>query len=80
MFGGFHKHTYWLTAGIYALLALLFLGVLLKSFGYDAVKMWVYSPKDGNLRGLMCGFAAYAVFMFFLVSPKIRHNLTKLCF
>ena len=76
MFKNFQKYSYWLTTGIYALLALLFFGVLLKSFGYDAVKMWVYSPKDGNLRGLMCGFAAYAIFLLFLISPKIRHNLT----
>ena len=76
MFKNFQKYSYLLTTGIYALLALLFFGVLLKSFGYDAVKMWVYSPKDGNLRGLMCGFAAYAIFLFFLVSPKIHHNLT----
>ena len=76
MFKNFQKYSYWLTTGIYAMLALLFFGVLLKSFGYDAVKMWVYSPKDGNLRGLMCGFAAYAIFLLFLISPKIRHNLT----
>jgi hypothetical protein len=25
---------------------------------------------------LMCGFAAYAIFLLFLISPKIRHNLT----
>ena len=73
---GFQKYSYWLTTGIYALLALLFFGVLLKSFGYDAVKMWVYSPEAGNLRGLMCGLGAYAVFLLFLISPKIRHNLT----
>lgn len=71
----FHKYTYWLPTAIYTILALLFLGVLLKSFGYDAVKMWVYSPVEGNLRGLLCGLAAYAIFLLFLVSPKIRHNL-----
>lgn len=76
MFKNFHKYSYWLSTGIYALLAFLFFGVLLKSFGYDAVKMWVCSPIKGNLRGLVCGFAAYAMFLIFLISPKIRHNLT----
>ena len=77
MFKNFQKYSYWLTTGIYALLALLFFGVLLKSFGYDAIKMWVYSPEDGNLKGLICGFAAYAIFLLFLISPKICHNLTR---
>lgn len=72
----FQKYIYWLTTAIYTILALLFLGVLLKSFGYDAAKMWVNSPVEGNLRGLLCGLAAYAIFLLFLVSPKIRHNLT----
>ena len=53
MFKNFQKYSHWLTTGIYALLALLFFGVLLKSFGYDAIKMWVYSPEDGNLKGLI---------------------------
>ena len=79
MFKNFQKYSYWLTTGIYALLALLFFGVLLKSFGHDAVDMWVNFKtergKQGNMIGLLCGFAAYALFMFFLISPKIRHNL-----
>ena len=52
MFKNFQKYSYWLTTGIYAFLAFLFFGVLLKSFGYDAAKMWVNSPVEGNLRGL----------------------------
>ena len=50
MIKGFKKYAYWITTSIWALLALLFFGVLMKSFGYDAVKMWIFSPKDGNLR------------------------------
>ena len=76
MIKGFKKYSYWITTSIWALLALLFFGVLMKSFGYDAVKMWVYSPEEGNLRGLLCGFAAYTVFLLFLLLPKFRHNLT----
>ena len=76
MIGGFKKYSYWITTSIWALLALLFFGVLMKSFGYDAVRMWVYSPVEGNLRGLLCGFTAYAVFLLFLLLPKFRHNLT----
>ena len=76
MIGDFKKYSYWITTSIWALLALLFFGVLMKSFGYDAVRMWVYAPVEGNLRGLLCGFAAYAVFLLFLLLPKFRHNLT----
>lgn len=43
MFKGFEKYSYWISTFIWAALALLFLGVLFKSFGYDAVRMWVYS-------------------------------------
>lgn len=79
MIRDFQKYSYWLTTGIYTLLALLFFGVLLKSFGYDAVDMWVNFKaergKQGNMIGLLCGFVAYALFLFFLISPKIRHNL-----
>ena len=75
----YRKYSYWITTGFWALLALLFFGVLLKSFGHDAVDMWVNfkteRSKQGNMIGLLCGFAAYALFMFFLISPKIRHNL-----
>ena len=75
----YRKYSYWITTGFWALLALLFFGVLLKSFGHDAVDMWVNFKtergKQGNMIGLLCGFAAYALFMFFLISPKIRHNL-----
>lgn len=73
------KYSYWITTCLWALLALLFFGVLLKSFGYDAVDMWVNFKtergKQGNMIGLLCGFATYAIFLFFLISPKIRHNL-----
>ena len=75
----YRKYSYWITTCCWALLALLFFGVLLKSFGHDAVDMWVNFKtergKQGNMIGLLCGFAAYALFMFFLISPKIRHNL-----
>ena len=75
----YRKYSYWITTCCWALLALLFFGVLLKSFGHDAVDMWVNfnteRGKQGNMIGLLCGFAAYALFMFFLISPKIRHNL-----
>lgn len=71
----YKKFLYWISTCFWAFLALLFLGVLLKSFGFDAVRMWIYSPQNGNLRGLICGFAAYAFCLMFLISPKIRHNL-----
>lgn len=73
--GTYKKFLYWISTCFWAFLALLFLGVLFKSFGFDAVRMWIYSPQNGNLRGLICGFAAYAFCLIFLFSPKIRHNL-----
>lgn len=73
--GTYKKFLYWISTCFWAFLALLFFGVLLKSFGFDAVRMWIYSPQNGNLRGLICGFAAYAFCLMFLISPKIRHNL-----
>lgn len=75
MIGEFKKYSYRITTVVWTLLALLFFGVLLKSFGYDAAKMWITSPEEGNLRGMICGFAAYLAFLLFLCLPKIRHNL-----
>lgn len=75
----YRKYSYWVTTCLWALLAFLFLGVLLKSFGYDALDMWVNlgaaRSTQGNMTGLLFGVAAYIFFLFFLVSPKIRHNL-----
>ena len=79
MIGKISRYTYWATTCLWAFMALLFSGVLLKSFGYDAVDMWVnYGPhrrESGNMVGLLCGFAAYAIFLLFLILPKVRHNL-----
>lgn len=75
----FRQCRYWAATCFWALLALLFFGVLLKSFGYDAqemaVKLGLSASSSGNMFGLFCGFAAYAVFLLFLISPKVRHNL-----
>ena len=71
MIGKISRYTYWATTCLWAFMALLFSGVLLKSFGYDAVDMWVnYGPhrrESGNMVGLLCGFAAYAIFLLFLI-------------
>ena len=75
----FGEYSYWVSTCILALMALLFFGVLLKSFGFDAVDMWVnfgtQKSKEGNMIGLLCGFAAYACFLLFLLVPKFKHNL-----
>lgn len=97
----FRQCRYWAATCFWALLAILFFGVLIKSLIDDAMPMWANSglptsfnltewPQkfrdlysnflnsaliNGNILGLLCGFAAYAVFLLFLISPKVRHNL-----
>ena len=97
----FRQCRYWAATCFWALLALLFFGVLIKSFACDAMTMLLNtdSPSSvhtaelrqtflntwdwlnqtaltkGNMLGLICGFAAYAVFLLFFISPKVRHNL-----
>ena len=71
----YSKYLYWVSTCFWTVLALLFFGVLLKSFGYDAVRMWVTSPVQGNVNGLLYGLVAYGVFLVLLISPKIRHNI-----
>ena len=75
----FRKFTYIVSTCFWAGMALLFLAVLMKSFGYDALDMWVnirFNRKlDGNLLGLTYGLIAYLCFMLLLIIPKIRHNL-----
>lgn len=75
----FGNYSYWVITCFWAVIALIFFGVLLKSFGYDAVNMWVNlgasRHTSGNMAGLLCGFAAYCFFLLFIISPKIRHNL-----
>ena len=64
---------------LFSLLAVLFLGVLVTSFGKNLVDMCVRVGWDwrhtGNYVGLFAGFAAYIVFLIILTVLRIRHNL-----
>ena len=64
---------------LFALLAVLFLGVFITSLGKNAVDMCVRVGFDwrhtGNYVGLIVGFAAYTLFALVLITLRISHNL-----
>lgn len=70
---------YSLSTGFYGLLAILFVLVLLTSLGKNLIDICVRVGWDwrhpGNYVGLFAGFAAYCLFMLFLIIPRMRHNL-----
>ena len=74
-----HKLGYVVSTMLFALLAVLFLGVLITSLGKNAVDICVRVGFDwrhtGNYVGLFVGFTAYALFALTLISLKISHNL-----
>lgn len=71
--------TYYISTGIFSFLAVLFLFVLVTSIGKNVIDICVRVGFDwrqpGNYVGLFAGFAAYLVFLFFLVIPRVKHNL-----
>jgi hypothetical protein len=73
------KLYYILSTTIFALLTLLFVGVLVTSLGKNAVDMCVRIGFNwrltGNYVGLISGFGAYAVFATTLWMFRMRHNL-----
>ena len=73
------KLYYILSTTLFALLALLFVGVLVTSLGKNAVDMCVRVGFDwrhtGNYVGLVAGFVAYGVFATTLWVLRMRHNL-----
>ena len=64
---------------LFSLLAVLYVGVFITSFGKNAVDMCVRVGWDwrhtGNYVGLIAGFAAYILFLIILTILKSRHNL-----
>ena len=73
------KLTYWLSTGIFGVLAILFILVLITSLGKNLIDICVRVGWDwrhpGNYVGLFAGFAAYGVFLFTMIIPRVRHNL-----
>ena len=61
------------------MLAVLFVFVLTASVIENMVDMLVRVGGDwkhpGNYVGLIAGFSAYAVFLLFMIIPRVRHNL-----
>ena len=74
-----YKLYYILSTALFALLTLLFVGVLITSLGKNAVDMCVRVGFDwrhtGNYVGLVAGFVAYGVFATTLWVLRMRHNL-----
>lgn len=68
-----------LSTALFTLLALLFVGVFITSFGKNVIDMCVRIGLDwrhtGNYVGLFAGFGAYAIFMLSLCVPRMKHNL-----
>lgn len=73
------KIYYALSTTLFALLALLFVGVMLTSLGKNVVDMCVRVGFEwrlsGNYAGLFAGFAAYGIFAIMLRVLRMRHNL-----
>ena len=74
-----HRLGYIASTMLFALLAVLFLGVFITSLGKNAVDICVRVGFDwrhtGNYVGLIVGFAAYALFATVLKTLRISHNL-----
>ena len=73
------KLCYILSTAFFALLALLFVGVLITSIGKNLVDMCVRIGFEwrhtGNYVGLIAGFVAYILFAITLRIFRMRHNL-----
>lgn len=74
-----YKLYYILSTALFALLALLFVGVFVTSLGKNAVDMCTRIGFNwrvtGNYVGLITGFGAYALFATMLCALRMRHNL-----
>lgn len=70
---------YFLSTGVFGLLAVLFTLVLFTSLGKNLIDICVRVGWDwrhpGNYVGLFAGFAAYGIFLFTMIIPRMRHNL-----
>lgn len=68
-----------ISATVFSLLAILYVGVFITSLGKNAVDMCVRVGWDwrhtGNYVGLIAGFAAYILFLIILTILRSRHNL-----
>ena len=73
------KLTYSLSTGLFGILGVLFLLVLITSFGENLIVMYVSAGWDlgakGNYAGLFVGFIAYGLFLLSTIIPRVRHNL-----
>ena len=74
-----HKLGYIASTVLFALLAVLFVGVFITSLGKNAIDMCVRIGFDwrhtGNYVGLIAGFVSYIIFALSLMTLRISHNL-----
>lgn len=74
-----NKVGYIASTTFWSLLAILFVGVFITSIEKNVIDMcvrigWAWK-HTGNYVGLFAGFVAYALFLFTLFIPKVKHNL-----
>ncbi len=71
--------TYSLSTGIFGMLAVLFFLVMITSLAKNLIDIFVRLGWDwthkGNYVGLTAGFAAYGLFLFAMLIPRMKHNL-----
>ena len=74
-----HKLGYIVSTVLFALLAVLFVGVFITSLGKNAIDMCVRIGFDwrhtGNYVGLIAGFVSYIICALSLMTLRISHNL-----
>lgn len=76
----FEKLWYWLSTLLFAVLTVLFIFVLketierelIYSISRDTALIW---SGSASYLGIVVGFAAYLIYMLFLIIPRVRHNL-----
>ena len=73
------KVGYIISTVFFSMLAILFAGVFVTSLEKNVIDMcvrvgWAWR-HTGNYVGLFAGFVAYGLFLFFLIIPKVKHNL-----
>lgn len=76
------KLEYFASTGLLGVLSVLFMLVLVTSLGKNPIDMCASGGLDwtliGNYVGFFAGFGAYAVFLFFMLIPRLRHNINWL--
>ena len=75
----FERICYYLSTGVYGLLAVFFVFVLITSVAWNLIRMWLTVGSDwmvnGNYMGFFAGFVAYILYWAILKVFRLDHNL-----